>query len=347
MTMKIDNNRIVWVDLVKTLAIIMVILLHSISPLFYKYSSIPFSKSFILSNLIDSFCRVAVPLFIIISGFLAIKSNVPIEKLWSKTKRLLIPLIFWSILYKYWILYNNNEIFNIFSVLESIFREPAMYHLVFVYYMIGVYLLFPILSLIVNEMLKNTKFACYFLILWFAINSINYYYVFSIINWMVINNFLNYFGYAVLGSYLIRKNIGLKLPRYYWLILSLLGSSVTFVITWILNINSGNADETAYWYLSPNVVIAAVGMFLALQNINIPAQYNKLLKCISENCFFIFFVHVWILDRLQYLTSNFFSNDIMIYPVVDGLILSIATFIISLLVSMSIRLIPHSKKLVG
>lgn len=330
MTMKIDNNRIVWVDLVKTLAIIMVILLHSISPLFYKYSSIPFSKSFILSNFIDSFCRVAVPLFIMISGFLAIKGNVPIKKLWSKIKRLLIPLIFWSILYKYWILYNNNEIFNIFSVLKSILREPAMYHLVFVYYMLGVYLLFPILSLIVNEMLKNTKFACYFLILWF-----------------VINNFLNYFGYAVLGSYLIRKNIGLKLPRYYWLILSLLGSSVTFVITWILNINSGNADETAYWYLSPNVVIAAVGMFLALQNINIPAQYNKLLKCISENCFLIFFVHVWILDRLQYLTSIFFSNDIMIYPVVDGLILSIATFIISLLVSMSIRLIPHSKKLVG
>lgn len=347
MTITIDNNRIVWVDLIKTLAIIMVILLHSIAPSFYKYSSIPFSKSFILSNLIDSFCRVAVPLFILISGFLALKGNVPIEKLWSKIKRLLIPLIFWSILYKYWILYNNNETFNIFSVLESILRKPAIYHLGFTYYMLGVYLLLPILSLIVNEMLKNTKFACYFLILWFAINSINYYYVFLIINWIEINNFLNYSGYAVLGAYLIRKNIGLKLPRYYWLILFLLGSSVTFIITWILNINSGNADETAYWYLSPNVVIAAIGMFLALQNINTPAQYNKLLSCISDNCFLIFFIHVWILDRLQYLISNFFSNDIMIYPVVDSLILSIATFIISLLISMIMRLIPHSQRLFG
>ncbi len=190
MMMKIDNNRIVWVDLVKTLAIVMVVLLHSIAPSFYKYSSIPFSKSFVLSNLIDSFCRVAVPLFIVISGFLALKGNMPIEKLWSKIKRLLIPSIFWSILYKYWILYNNNETFNIFAVLKSIFREPAMYHLGFVYYMLGVYLLFPILSLIVNEMLKNTKFACYFLILWFAINSVNCYYVFKIINWMAVSNFL-------------------------------------------------------------------------------------------------------------------------------------------------------------
>ncbi|WP_342169834.1 acyltransferase [Rickettsia endosymbiont of Seladonia tumulorum] len=347
MTMKIDNNRIVWVDLVKTLAIVMVVLLHSIAPSFYKYSSIPFSKSFILSNFIDSFCRVAVPLFILTSGFLALKGNISIEKLWYKIKRLLIPLIFWSTLYKYWISYNTSETFNIFSALNSIFRKPAMYHLGFVYYMLGVYLLFPILALIVNEMLKSKKFACYFLVLWFAINSVNYYYLFSIIKWMAINNFFSYSGYAVLGAYLIRKNIGLKFSRYYWLILYLLVSSVTFIITWILNVNSVNPDEKAYWYLSPNVVIAAIGMFLALQNINIPVKYNILLKCISENCFVIFFVHVWILVKLESKMISFSSFNPTNYPIFGSIVLAVITFIASLLISIVIRKIPHSQKLVG
>ncbi|WP_341791058.1 hypothetical protein [Rickettsia endosymbiont of Gonocerus acuteangulatus] len=88
-------------------------------------------------------------------------------------------------------------------------------------------------------------------------------------------------------------------------------------------------------------------MFLAIQNINISAQYNKLLKCISKNCFVIYFIHVWLLDRLQYLVSNFFNDGIMIHQVVDGLILSIATFIISLLVSILIGLVPYSQRLVG
>ncbi|MCC8406080.1 MAG: acyltransferase family protein [Rickettsia endosymbiont of Ecitomorpha arachnoides] len=287
--MKINNSRIVWVDLTKSLAIFMVIIIHSIASLFYEYSSSPFSKNFILSNFINSFFRVAVPLFILLSGVLALQNTMPIEKLWHKVKRLLIPLIFWSILYKYWVYYNIGKKFNIFSVLNSIIREPAMYHLGFVYYMLGVCLLFPILALIVNEMIKDTKFACYFLILWFVINGVNSYYFLSITNWMAISNFLNYSGYAVLGAYLIRKNIGLKFPIYYWLILYLIGSIITFIITWKLNINSSIPDETAYVYLTPNVIIASIGIFVVLQKVNVPVYYNKLLKCISNNCFFIYF----------------------------------------------------------
>lgn len=345
--MKINNSRIVWVDLTKSLAIFMVITIHSITSLFYEYSSSPFSKNFILSNFINSFCRVAVPLFILLSGVLALKDIMPIEKLWHKIKRLLIPLIFWSILYKYWVLYNIGETFNIVAVLNSIFREPAMYHLGFVYYMLGVYLLFPILSLIINEMIKDTKFAYYFLILWFVINAVNSYYFLSIVNWMAISNFLNYSGYAVLGAYLIRKNIGSKFPIYYWLILYLIGSIITFIITWMLNINSVNADETAYCYLSPNVVIAAIGMFLALQNVNIPAQYNKLLKCISENCFFIYFIHILVIEKLKVQMLLIPILNPIDSPIIGSLILGIAAFIISLLISILIRLIPHSQKLVG
>ncbi|MCC8418257.1 MAG: acyltransferase family protein [Rickettsia endosymbiont of Glossina mortisans submortisans] len=345
MIMKINNNRIVWVDLAKTLAIFMVVTLHSIAPCFYTYSSFPFSKSFIFSNFIDSCCRVAVPLFILLSGVLALQNTMPIEKLWHKVKRLLIPSIFWSILYKYWVLYNIGEASNIVVVLNSIFREPAMYHLGFVYYMLGVCLLFPILALIVNEMIKDTKFACYFLILWFVINGVNSYYFLSITNWMAISNFLNYSDYAILGAYLIRKNIGSKFPIYYWLILYLIGS--IFTITWKLNINSSIPDETAYVYLTPNVIIASIGIFVVLQKVNVPVYHNKLLKCISDNCFFIYFFHVWLPDRLQYIMIEFSSFNQVNYPITGGLALAFITFIISLLVSILIRLIPHSQKLVG
>lgn len=345
--MKINNSRIVWVDLTKSLAIFMVIIIHSISSLFYKYSSSPFSKNFILSNFINSFCRVTVPLFILLSGVLALQNTKPIEKLWHKVKRLLIPLIFWSILYKYWVLYNIGETSNIVVVLNSIFREPAMYHLGFVYYMHGVWLLFPILALIVSEMIKDTKFACYFLILWFVINAFNSYHYLSITKWMEISNFLNYSGYAILGAYLARKNISSKFPSYYWLILYLIGSMLTFTITWKLNINSSVPDKTAYVYLTPNVIIASIGIFVVLQKVNVPVYYNNLLKCISNNCFFIYFIHVLVIEKLKVQMLVIPILNPLDSPIIGSLILGIATFIISLLISILIRLIPHSQKLVG
>ncbi|AFE52778.1 hypothetical protein MA5_03010 [Rickettsia prowazekii str. GvV257] len=347
MIMTINNSRIVWVDLTKSLAIFMVIIIHSIALLFYKYSFVPFSKNFIISNFINSFCRVAVPLFILLSGSLALHNSMPIEKLWYKVQRLLIPSIFWSILYKYWVSYNIGEQFNIFAVLNSIIHEPAMYHLEFVYYMLGVYLLLSILVLIVNEMIKDTKFAYYFLILWLSLNTVNTYYYLSIIDLIAIGNVFKYSGYTILGSYLIRKNIGSKFPTYCWLSLYCIGSIFTFVVTWKLNINSSIPDETAYVYLAPNVIIASIGIFLVLQTMNVPVYYHKLLKCISDNCFCIYFIHVWLLDRLQYIAIEFSKFNHVNYPVTGSLALAFITFIISLLVSILIRLIPHSNKLVG
>ncbi|AAU03808.1 conserved hypothetical protein [Rickettsia typhi str. Wilmington] len=345
--MTINNNRIVWVDFTKSLAIFMVVIIHSIALSFYKYSSVPFSNNFIISNFINSFCRVAVPLFILLSGSLALHNTMPIEKLWYKVQRLLIPSIFWSILYKYWVSYNIGEQFNIFAVLNSMIHKPAMYHLEFVYYMLGIYLLFPILALIVNEMLKDTKFAYYFLILWLSFNTVNTYYYLSIVDCMEIGSFFRYSGYAILGSYLIRKNIGSQFPTYCWLSLYLIGSIFTFIVTWKLNINSFIPDETAYVYLTPNVIIASVGIFLVLQTINVPVYYQKLLKCISDNCFCIYFIHVLLLDRLQYIAIELSKFNHVNYPVIGSLALAFITFIVSLLVSILIRLIPNSSKLVG
>ncbi|MCC8467388.1 MAG: hypothetical protein LN589_01370 [Rickettsia endosymbiont of Eriopis connexa] len=169
-------------------------------------------------------------------------------------------------------------------------------------------------------MIKDTKFAYYFLILWFVINGVNSYYFLSIANWMAISNFFNFSGYAILGAYLIRKNIDSKFPSYYWLILYLIGS--IFTITWKLNINSSVPDETAYVYLTQNVIIASIGIFIVLQKVNVPVYYNKLLKCISDNCFFIYFFHVWLLDRLQYIMVEFSSFNQVNYPIIGKCSLS-------------------------
>ncbi len=266
---KIPINRISWIDASRLIAMFGVILIHIAGPVFYDYRTIPL-HAFLTANAIDSLARVSVPLFIMLSGALLLRkdTSISIVGIGKRILRVLFPLIFWSFIYVFWINYWTGKSLDFFGELSRIEQAPVMYHLWFIYMIIGIYILLPILRVISNALISYRKFAIYFFALWFVVNSITIYYPIVFISQLNLSNFLNWSGYFILGYYLTNSK---WLGAISWRLNALVfffASLCTFCLSWYFNALSPTPTEIAFIYFSPNVLIASSAAFLWLMQLN-------------------------------------------------------------------------------
>ena len=102
-TSKAETRRFFGVDLIRTLAMMMIIGLHTILSFTLRPDFFATKIWFILEPLI-AFSKIGILLFFMLSGYLVIGKNRSIKESWKTTKnRILIPLLFFSaidLLYK-------------------------------------------------------------------------------------------------------------------------------------------------------------------------------------------------------------------------------------------------------
>lgn len=138
------SQRIVWVDWMRVAACFMVILVHSTEPFYLggEGSLILTKADAFWSSFFDSFVRACVPLFIVASSYLQFPLHYSTGEFFRRrTVRILIPFAIWSIIYAcVW----GEPVDNLKSLMLN-FNYSAG-HLWFVYMLIGIYLLMPLLS---------------------------------------------------------------------------------------------------------------------------------------------------------------------------------------------------------
>ena len=141
------NSRIereVWPDILRVAACFMVMLVHSTEP-FY----IGGAGSLVLSGtdalwvaLADSFARACVPLFVVLSSYLLLPLRYSTGEFFKRrAARLLVPFLIWTCVYA---LVWGEPVQN-FKDLAFNFNFAAG-HLWFVYMLLGVYLIMPVIS---------------------------------------------------------------------------------------------------------------------------------------------------------------------------------------------------------
>ena len=142
--MQADSKRTVWIDWMRVAACLMVILVHSTEPFYLggNGSLILTQSDALWSSFFDSFVRACVPLFIVASSYLQFPLHYTTgEFCRRRAVRILIPFIIWSLVYAFvW----GEPVSNLKSLMLN-FNYSAG-HLWFVYMLIGVYLLMPMLS---------------------------------------------------------------------------------------------------------------------------------------------------------------------------------------------------------
>ena len=97
-----ESRQILWINLLRVVAMFGVVLLHVTAPLLYKYGKTPMSYWW-TANIFDSAVRVCVPLFFMISGYFLLDKSEKLSRFITKRiKKVVVPLVIWSIVYIIW-----------------------------------------------------------------------------------------------------------------------------------------------------------------------------------------------------------------------------------------------------
>ncbi len=338
-----------WMDTLRVIATFAVIYLHVAADILYLYGKIPL-WTWQIGNLYDSLVRFCVPVFFMLSGALLLNRDYELTDFLKKRFwRVIPPFLFWSVVYYFFHHYNplKHETSKLLSVnfldllnglIHKIFRGVD-YHVWFVYALLGLYLCIPIL----RRWIKNApeKEIKYFLIVWGIVLLYKIPGLWHHLPGIHLNHIAGYIGYLVLGYYLFHlKPVSKKISLTFFMV----GVAVTFIGTYLWTKSISKFHGYFYEYLSYNVLLSSIGVFLLFKEVKIThLLLKKLIRFIGTHSYGIYLVHVLILHILKY----FGWDWKLIHPVVGVPLISLFTFSLSAILIASLKKIRFLEKLVG
>lgn len=146
------SSRYAYIDLLRCLAAFLVILLHCIAG--YTGNTALFgTRTWWACDIINSFARMGVPLFFMVSGFLLLSSEKTdcVQTFYkNRVSRLCVPFLFWDIVYYFESCVLEGRSPGLLPFLNELTRQGSKYHLWFVYQIMALYLLMPFLKSLFN-----------------------------------------------------------------------------------------------------------------------------------------------------------------------------------------------------
>ena len=139
-----DEKREIWLDWLRVTACFMVMATHSCEPFYLggEGSLILTKADALWVSILNVIPRAAIALFIFTSSYLQFPLHYSAGEFFKRrAKRILVPFIFWSLVYAFvW----GEPVQNLKDLIWNF--NYAAGHLWFVYMLIGVYLIMPLLS---------------------------------------------------------------------------------------------------------------------------------------------------------------------------------------------------------
>src|SRR3989338_6228729 len=319
--MFISKKYYFYVDVIRSVAIFLVVLLHVSAPFVTAFRRIPLNQ-WLVANFYDSISNQSVPLFLMISGFLILSRYKSDQLKMFVKKRFLkvfIPFIIWSVFYLFWRIYFHGESLNLTLMFRQFITTKTYYHLGFFYYLLSLYLITPF----VYQLIRNRVLIFPFLFLWFIFISINELFrPLKFYSRVGTEMFTPYLGFYVVG-YALGNNILLTFkkmgPKVLFLIF-LISNLFIFIGTTYLSIWKGKFISVLYIYYTPFVFFSSLTSFLLLKNIKWDifnrqrVWLTNLIKRVSLISFGIYLIHPIIIELLYRYLMNDSINNIPMHP---------------------------------
>ena len=252
------KKRIFYLDELRALAIILVILAHVTRKFCENYTV--GDANWIASAPLISIAVLGVPIFLMISGVLLLNREYELgDFLKRRFSRILIPFIFWAAL-----LPIHKMIFiNQPATIQNYIQLFLVGQYWFVYMLIGVYLALPILNTFIQK--YKLKGVEYFLIMWFIVLILNTFNKYPFASFRL-EYFAGFLGYLPLGYYLANKDF--KISDKYLIIIGLLMCIIGIYINWhsILVKWPITGKISYYGYETIVTVLGASGLFIAVKS---------------------------------------------------------------------------------
>lgn len=344
-----NEKHVLYLDVLKLMAIIGVITIHVSGPVLGKF----FGANIIwwlTGNFYSSISRFAVPIMIMISGACLLDPSKDYSlKVFFKKRfnKVLLPFLFWALVYTIWKYFLTGKPASLLDAIKDFLIGPIYYHLWFVYTILGLYLATPILKVYIkNATDDNMK---YFLTLWFISTGIIFFISRLLMHGKVkplfeVYFFTGFIGYFVLGYYLNKLQINKRHVQASYLIF-LFGFIMTMVGTYILTDNKKYVTDFQHSF-APNIILMSIGVFIMVKSINWNNILNnnklKMVSEISSYCFGIYLIHVIMMELLR--MGNF--NVTLFNPILSIPLMTIAVLLSSYIIVKIMSKLPLVKKFV-
>lgn len=320
------QSNIAWLDNIRFIATIFVVIIHIVFPVVEKFEVIK-PIYWHTANIIESICRSAVPLFVMLSGALLLGKNEQLMFFYRKRlHKVAIPFVIWSLVYLV-ISYLSEFIFNSSDKnkllwLASQLKNGTAYHLWYIYMILGLYLTIPYLTKLIPK-LNKIDFYMFFILwactLFLKVPIINTYFPNFDLTF-----FTGYIGYLLLGYFLTKNDNYFSIKSGAFMVMA--GWICTILLTYLSSQQEKRFVGIFYNYLSPNVALITAGIFIILRDIKIKSPiFQKIIQTVSKYSFGIYLTHVLIITILYK-----FGLDWKIFNPILGIII---TFLVVLALS--------------
>lgn len=323
-----NQKHIVWLDVVRFIAMFTVVCCHCTDPFnFYPGTAPDIDRIKLWGAIYGALLRPCVPLFVMITGALLLPVRGEASVFYKKRiLRVLWPFLIWSVVYNLfpWITgllglspavlldffpYSGEEVArqSLAVSLDYIARIPLNFsivdvHMWYIYLLIGLYLYLPVFSAWVEKASEKAKL--WFLAAFAVTTLLPYYnefvahYLWGTCSWNafgMLYYFAGFNGYLLLGYYLrnldwpMKKTLAIGIPMF------VVGYIVTFVGFRYITALPEYTDEMLelfFTYCSLNVVMMTIPVFMLAKKVDIRSEkIRKALANLTLCGFGIYMIH--------------------------------------------------------
>lgn len=372
-----QRNYIPWIDVVRAIAILGVILCHVVdTAMAFPPKSDIVSFTF-WTEIFKTLSRPSVALFVLITGFLLLPVNTDSISFYRKRlTRIIYPFIIWSVIYNLlpWVLsflhddlsvvkivfpYYENQNPSLSDSLMGIATIPFTFNILtyplwYVYMLVGLYFMMPIISPWIKK--ASEKEYKIVLILWIISLFIPYVhtfcipYIFGEAEWNefgMLYYFSGFSGYLLAGS-IIKTSEKIPLKTKLWLSLPLF-----CIATWGTyegyHFMMSNPEVTPegmelfFMFCTPNVMAMTFAIFAMASRVHVASEKMiRILKTLSACGFGIYMVHYLFIGPIDFFLKQ------MSFPIWLHIpVCTIAVFAVAWVFIYCIKKMPFSKYITG
>jgi surface polysaccharide O-acyltransferase-like enzyme len=325
------SARIQYLDVLRVLSMLAVVLLHTVAgTLRAGYGS----PQWHFSNALTSLATAGVPLFFMISGALLLSSPSTASvgyTLKKRVPRVLIPFLLWSLiavayyLAISWRLDGAADWTTAVDKLKHLPARPTAIHLWFMYALIPLYILSPFIKKMVDSL--DRKLVIYLLSLWLFFSALlptvaaflpeSYSSILVLDRRYDPSVMAGYAGYFVAGYYLMQSRR--SFPKR-WLSLIVLADAVCIVLgTWWKTSALGAYGEVFKTYSGVFVVVLSCALFLLFKELLKERRLGRFgaatVSLLAPLAFGVYLVHNLLVDLLSRLVPWWPAGSIQVVVV--------------------------------
>lgn len=361
---KVSTQRIVFLDLIKVIAIFLMVANHCVDNVTPMERAEPWYN--LWGSVYNSFTRPAIPLFVMVTGILLLPTRMAMGEFYKKKiSRLVTPFLVWSVLYNLFpwftgVIGCEPSSINLFfkwaepsqafsDALKNICMIPFNFsafavQMWYVYMLIGIYLYLPIFSAWVEK--SDKKSQRIFLGIWMVSLFVPYLRNFLTQNlwgkcsWNefgLFYYFAGFSGYLLLGYHLV--NYPLQFSKMKKYLLALVAFAIGYGVTMIgfkeTTAVPGQSEEMVelfFTFCSPNVALMTFAIFLVCQDATFSnAKLNGFLTKFSSCTFGIWMCHYFFVGPI-YLLVRSLDAPVLLKVFIENILVLLLSFVFVLIV---------------